>query len=415
MFYKPTGKAKLSQAEMERVRNGFSGLLAKLRYHPEFIANNFDELLAIAHAEYVRYVEKGIEIEDPVSWTINCAWRRTQNFLKLTNYRPQEVSSEMLAELVDETTPTPAQIAEDADRARKVRRAVGKLDVEQRQLLALMYFEGMALAEAARYLGWHESKARRCHTAAKKRLYRFLAVKSSDDLEVGLAAWLSFAGSRSLHLPGGVEAALDKAEHGASGLWARGHELARRFNLGGGSDAAGAVASSGAGRTAGVCATVAVACVAGASGVVGPGIGGGIGLLGDHSHSHVSKLAAEPRPASDSLGASATALTNPAPAQAAAEGSGFARTSSASSGEAGGAGAQASAKKGARRQVKEQTDGLARASSESSATEAVSPPSASTSSTPTATEATATAPSGSAGSGTSSEAAQAKQQFGAFK
>ncbi len=416
MYYKPNGNAELSKAEMERVRKGFSGLLAKLRYHPSFIANNLDELLSIAHAEYVRYVEKGVEIEDPVAWTMNCAWRRTQNFLRTTKRRPQEVSSEKLAELVDETTPTPAQIAEDTDRARKVRGAVGRLDKEQRQLVALMYFEDMALADAARHLGWHESKARRCHEAARKRLFKFLAVKSSDELavEVGFFAWLSFVGHGSLHLPGGFEAVLDKAGHEASGLWARAHELARRFSGSGGSDTASAVATSGAGRTAGVCATVAVACVAGASGVVGPGVGGGIGLLGKHDASHQAKPAAKARPARSSFTATATEPVTVGPSPTPTERPG--QTEGASSSNEAAGGTRKATRQSERNQVKEQTDGFARASSESGTTNSPTNSSASSSSATGSTEATSTPASGSTSStGSATESAQANRQFGAFR
>jgi RNA polymerase sigma factor (sigma-70 family) len=413
MFYKPEGNGDLSQAEMDRVRKGFTGLLAKLRYHPEFILNHCDELLGTAHTEYVRYLNKGVEIEDPVAWTINCAWRRTQNLLTLQGYRPQEVSAEKLAELADETRPTPDQIALDTDRARKVRRAVAKLDEEQRQLLALMYFEDMPLAEAARRLDWHESKARRCHKAALTRLYKSLAVKSSDQLvaEVGLVAWLSFAANGSApHLSAGFEAALDKVSEEASGLWARAHELARRFNLGGGSDTAGAVATSGADRAAGVCATVAVACVVGASGVVGPGVGG-IGLLGGHDRPHPAKAAVQGNAASARLTATSAEAASPT-ATTSGEGLGSQSPSASPGGEtSGGKGAKASSAKTERHQVKEQADAFARASSESSTDTLVTSTTASPSSTATSTETSNNAPS----TGTSSEARQTKKQFGAFR
>lgn len=415
MYYKSNGKAELSQTEMESVRRGFSGVLGKLRYHPSFIANNLDELLAIAHTEYVRCVEKGVEIDDPVAWTVHCAWRRTQNFLKLTNQRPQEVSSEKLAELVDETTPTPAQIAEDTDRARKVRHAVGRLDKEQRQLVALMYFEDKSLAEAARHLGWHESKARRCHEAARKRLFRFLAVKSSDELvvEIGFFAWLSFVGSGSLHLPGGFEAVLDKAGHEANGLWARAHDLARRFNGGGGNDAAGAAATSGAGRAAGVCATVAVACVAGASGVVGPGVGGGINLLGGHDRSGQAKPAAKARPTRSSFAAAAESIARE-PVPTPTEGAGNAGASSTSSDSADSP--RKATKQSERNQVKEQTNGFARASAESGTTGGTIRSTSSASSIPTSPEPVSARSSDSTSSSSSpAESAQATQQFGAFR
>jgi RNA polymerase sigma factor (sigma-70 family) len=406
MFYKPSSQNELSQFQMDRVRKGFTGLLWKVLHNSEFIANNADELIAIAHTEYVRAIDKGVEIEDPIGWTIHCAWRRTQNFLTLTNSRPRQISSERLAELIDETTPTPAQIAEDTDRTRKVRRAVANLDVEQRQLVALMYFEEMSLAEAARNLSWHESKARRCHKTTLKKLHEFLGVKSSDELavEIGLAAWLSFASAGPLDLLAGVEAALDKAGHEVNGLWVRAHDLARRFGFGGGSDAAGVAATSGAGRAVGVCATVAVACVVGASSVVGPGVRGGIELFSGHDRPRPAKAATNDQPASDSFSASSPESAIPPPAP---KGSESATTSSTSGAHK----AQAKAKK-SEPLDRDPNEVGARVLAESEATESSSSPSASASARPAAAESASGHP---APSSSSSDTAQSAQQFGAFK
>lgn len=415
MFYKATHQNELSRAQMNRVRKGFRGTLVKLRYSPQFIVNNCDELLAIAHSEYVKAVDDGVEIEDPVTWTIHCAWRRTQNLLHAEGYRPRMVSSEKVSELADESAPTPEQLAEDEDRARKIRRAVETLDEDQRKLIALTYFEGMSVREAGRYLNWHASTAQRCHEAALRNLRRRLPVSSSDELEVdvGLIAWLSFASAGSaFHLPGGFEAVLEKAGHGASGLWARMHDLARRFTVGGGSDAAGAVASSGAGRAAGVCATgVAIVCFAGASGIVGPGVGGGIGLLeGTHDPPHHAKAAAKPTVLKESSpilpfkadsSTVASAATEPTSSRPSAEAAKSARAQAEA--------AQAATEKSESKQVKAQTSGIARAGSESTTT----PSSASTSTESTATETVTVTPTTSSPS--SAEAAQARQQFSAFK
>ena len=189
--------------------------------------------------------------------------------------------------------------------------AVEQLSADQRKLLELAYFEEMGVREAARFLGWHSSKAQRCHESARRRIQELLGVESLDELEivVGLAAWLSLASRRSaaLHLPAGIEAAGEKAGRGAGHLWARTQELARRFlAIGGGEPSGGVVgeewrarpgsagrrrspawqaASSaragGVARSAGVCGAAAVACLA--SGVIGPGLGA-VNLLGTHHH-----------------------------------------------------------------------------------------------------------------------------------
>ncbi len=399
MFYKPDGAGELSQAELDAVRSGFTRLLVRRRYHPQFIFKHCDELLATAHAEYVRCLNKDVEIEDPVAWMIHCAWRRMQNVLTASNCRPTEVSSEVLAELVDEATPTPAQLAEDADRMRKVHRAIAKLDLPQRQIVALMYFEEMPLAEAARRLGWHESKARRCHEAAMKRLYKSLAVKSSDQLvaEVGLAAWLSFVGSgQTFHLPTGFESVIDKAGEGASGLWARAHDLARRLTLPGAGDTTPILASSGSGRAVGACATVAVACVMGVSGAVGPGIGGL--STGDESHVREPVAAQDNLRQGDAPNLVPSRSPSATPRLSAETPSIHQRTAATSEKNNEQASVQTAAQ-----QVQQQTDGFARAEQESS-----------TSESGTAVNVQESASSSSAGASSSGET-QTKQQFSSFR
>jgi RNA polymerase sigma factor (sigma-70 family) len=278
VFYKQNKPDDLTAAQMDAARKAFRGKLLRLRYSPQFIVNNVDELLATAHSEYARAVEKGVEIEDPVAWTIHCAWRRTQNLLQAESLRPRMVSSEKVIEFVDVGEPSIEEWALEEDRARKIREAVAKLDPDQQKVIALTFFEDMSVREAAGHLGCSASSVQHRRETALRTLRRFLPVRSGDELAVdlGMAAWLAIAADHTgFHLPAGFEAVVDKAGHGATGVWAKVQDVARRFGVGGGSDAATAVASSGAGRAAGVCATgLAVVCIgAGTSGVVGPGIG----------------------------------------------------------------------------------------------------------------------------------------------
>lgn len=286
MFYKQTQPDELTRVEMDAARKAFRGKLLRLRYSPQFIVNNADELLAIAHSEYARAVAKGVEVEDPVAWTIHCAWRRTQNLLQADSIRPRSVSSEQIAELVDDDGVDLEEQALEEDRARKIREAVAKLDDDQRKVIALTFFEDMSVREAARHLGCSASSVQHRRETALRTLRRFLPVRSGDELAVdfGMACWLAVAAERSgFNLPAGFEAAIDRAGHGASGLWGRVQDLARRLGVGGGGEAATAVASSSAGRAAGMCAAgLAAVCLASAgTGIVGPGIG----VIGGVHHS----------------------------------------------------------------------------------------------------------------------------------
>jgi len=413
MYFDKASASELSREEMEQVRTTFAGLLYKQRYHPQFIAKNLEELLATAHLEYVRYAKKE-EIEDPVAWTVHCAYRRLQNFLTRNNYVPREVSSEMLAELADQDTPTPAQIAEDTDRARKVRSAIEKLDIEQRQLLALVYFEGLPVEVAASRLGWHVSRAWRLHRMATKRLKTLLGVESSDDLaiEIGLAAWLSLTGSGALHPPPGFEAILDKATSEVSDIWTRIQHLGRRFHLGGGGEAAGVVASADGGGNVVTCLKVAAVCLAGA-GVVVHGAGRGVGLLAhDDAAPPARQHVVQAQPTDESPVPSLAQVSEASEEPTAPADTTSTKRSSAEAGatDANSAKARASSEK---RQVREQASGIARASGESQTVSAPQRTSSGTASTSSATPESTSAPVSSGGS--TGETAQASQQFGAFK
>lgn len=270
---------ELSQAQLEAARLGFIKYLRRKRFSPHFIDNHAEDLFATATLEYSRKLTEGALIERPGGWLIDCAWKRTKSLLEAQQRRPHLVSSEKSEEvLADEDTPTPEEIAMEEDRLRKVHEAVAQLSEDERRFLAHAYFEGIAVREVARQLGWHPSKAQRFHESARRRLHELLGVDSVDDLvvEIGVAAYVSIAAERSsgLQVRAGGEAVLDLAARGASEVWARAQELARRLPLGGSAEPSTAAVLGGtAGRAAGVCATAAAACLA-ATGVVGPGIGG---------------------------------------------------------------------------------------------------------------------------------------------
>ena len=330
-MYRPSEDAELTGAQMERARSVFIGWLWRGNLSADFIHNHADDLLGEAHGAYVRAVKRGEEIEDPVGWTVFCAWRRLNRRLE-RGPEVHEFASEKLPELADPDTKTPEGEAEDRDRVRKIREAVSQLRRDQQQIIALTYFEGETLRDAAETLGWGYGTAHRRYKSAVETLekhFRAMGIESSDDLwvEVGVVASLAATGShppfhvhfmemaadKAEHLTGG---AWEKSSHLAAGAWARVQDLARRLNLGGSGDAAGVVASSGAGRTAGVCATAVVACVVGASGAIGPGIG----LFEGHSHSGRARADANPKPQTTSRPA-ATAQVSAPYSSAAADGS----------------------------------------------------------------------------------------------
>lgn len=280
-MYGRKANSELNQSQLEEARLGFIQFLRRKRFSPQFIASHGDDLFATAALEYSRKVAEGEEIDSPAGWLITCGWRRTKSLLEAQGRSPQIVSTDKAEAIEDEMGRSPEDVTLDEDRLRKVQEAVDQLTVEERRLLELAYFEGMAVREAARELHWHPSKAQRCHEAARKHLHQLLGVDSLDELEiiVGLAAYISLAERVSApHLPAGVEAVAEAVSRGIGHGWARAQDLARRLPFGGGAEpSATAALGSSAGRAAGVCATAALACLA--SGVVGPGVGG-VNLIG---------------------------------------------------------------------------------------------------------------------------------------
>ena len=93
-MYRSTVQAELSQAELDGARLGFSQLLRRKRFSPQFISNHRDDLLATAQLEYTRRIAEGVEVENPAGWIINCAWRRTQNLLEAQGRGARLISTE---------------------------------------------------------------------------------------------------------------------------------------------------------------------------------------------------------------------------------------------------------------------------------------------------------------------------------
>jgi RNA polymerase sigma factor (sigma-70 family) len=411
MYYKKARRTDLSKREMDLGRKAFRGKLVRLRFAPSFVINNSDELLAKAHGDFARALNRGIDVADPVGFTVHCAWRHTQNLLRSEDRTPASVSIEKTAELVDEQLPPDELVLAD-DRIRKVHGAVSKLNENQRKVVALVFFEDMSWREAARHLDWTPSKVQHHYEKAMEHLQRFLAVKSSDELviDVGMAAWLSCAGANAHSLPGGFEALLDKASDGATGFWGKAHELARRLapgGGGGGGEQIGLIASSGGGRALGTCATVAVACIVGAGAMVGPGIG-----ISDSARHGANHRQQSPANLNGSLGTRAVDEASPEASGSTAATIATPKESPKRSGTQSGAAAGSSPHAEASR-VKAQTSGIARAgaeSSEPSSSTATSSGSGEGSEAEAVTVTSAPSPPPSA-----REEASAQKQFGAFK
>ena len=225
-MYRDAVAEELSRSDFDAARLGFFQLLRRKRMSPQFIERHGEDLFAQACFEYSRQLAEGRAIRNPPAWIVTCAWHRTVGLLESRDWRPRVLSTERLGELGAEEGGEPGEAFLEADRGRKIREAVERLPANQRRLLALSYFEGESVREAARRLGWSTSKAQRAHEAARRRLRNLLGVEESEELaiEVGLAAFLSLAGggaARRLQLLGHAEVALELVVHHAGGLGRR--------------------------------------------------------------------------------------------------------------------------------------------------------------------------------------------------
>jgi RNA polymerase sigma factor (sigma-70 family) len=270
-------EGELGREELRSAEQGFRRLLIRKGFSPSFLERHSADLLAQAHLEYTRSRSRGEEIDSPVGWLIHCAWRRTQDLLR------REDSAPALVPILDEAEapppvsldPTPERELEEAERHRKVRAAVSELSAEERQVIALTYFEGMTIREAGRTLRWYSKKAIRRHSSGLRRLHELLGVEEADQLaiEIGAAAWaLAFAARDIDPAPGFLGRLMEVAGEAILEPPRQLHELARRLTPGrstaeslGAAGARSAEVGGGgilAAGTAGVCGAAAATCLA---------------------------------------------------------------------------------------------------------------------------------------------------------
>lgn len=300
-------EGELGSEELRSAEQGFRRFLIRKGFSPSFLERHSADLLAQAHLEYTRSQSRGEEIDNTVGWLIHCAWRRTQDLLR------REDSAPTLVPILDEgeapppvsLDPSPESELEEAERHRKVRAAVGELSAEERQVIALTYFEGMTIREAGRTLRWYSKKAIRRHSSGLRRLHELLGVEEADQLaiEIGAAAWaLAFAARDIDPARGFLQRLVEVAGEAILEPPRQLHELARRLTPGRSSaeslGAAGArsaeVGGGGilAAGTAGVCGAAAATCLA--VGVLAHG-GGDASRKAHHAHpAPAAKVAVQP-------------------------------------------------------------------------------------------------------------------------
>jgi RNA polymerase sigma factor (sigma-70 family) len=256
----------ITPGQLREARKGFEALLMSKGFKRPFLTANVDDLMGRAQVELIGKMRRGEHVDSPVGLLITIAYRRAQNLLTSKERAPAFVGIEAVAEVADDEEAGPEHTTLNRDREAKIHAAVARLTVDERKIVALEFFGRMNLSQAARELGWDESKARRRHKAAMGHLHDLLGVESADDLVVDVAffCWLVTA----LRLPVRFSALRELETVGqwvgdaVAAVAGRVEYLAHRGNEQLAGNPAAATVAQGAGRAAKVCGAAALCVVA---------------------------------------------------------------------------------------------------------------------------------------------------------
>ena len=350
--------------EAHVLRGAELALKHKLRrkFSGDFMARHAKELIAQAAKEYVAARAAGKHIYNPGGFLVDTAYKRAIDALRKEERTPQMDELDAAASLPDPTATEPLEELEREEVRSQLYEAIAHLDLEERRVIALVYFEQMSGRETAGPLGVSESTALRRLRSASAKLREWLpaieqgsfcteaapqlralaegraeglgctqaklhlqncascretmARREAFGFEVGLVAWLSVTASQPSpgRLGEQLAAVLDGARHVFAAGLDRARDLSARLLGSGGAESASAVASGPMGKAAGACAATLAACAL--TGVIGPGVGGiDLGSGGHAAPPKANKVAASKPPATAPAPVARTPIAAPQPAR----------------------------------------------------------------------------------------------------
>lgn len=159
----------ISNQQIRKAEDGVARLLYKKRFPREWIERHLPDVMAHAHADFAMRLAAGQE-DDTVNLLVVIGYRRAIKVLRSQLSRPPITSIETLFNLADESTPTPEEEAIQHDRQDRVKKAMSHLPQQERELLALHFYEDLSIREAGRHVGWGKSAANRHYHAAEAKL-----------------------------------------------------------------------------------------------------------------------------------------------------------------------------------------------------------------------------------------------------
>lgn len=168
-----SGRSPVTVDDLNEARRGVERLLLSKHFPREWIERHIPDLMDQALVDFSARLAAGQE-DRTVGLLVVIAYRRATKTLDTQIKGPAFVSTELIFHLVDEVHPTPEEETIEKYRRERVAQAMSHLPERERQLMTLVYFEGMSIREAGRQLGLTKSTVDRHHRAACNRLEKLL-------------------------------------------------------------------------------------------------------------------------------------------------------------------------------------------------------------------------------------------------
>ncbi len=314
----------LQEEALREIERSLYGKLKAHRLSDAFIDRCGEDAIQKGVLEYLRAREAGEQIRNRDAFVVRAAFCRAIDELRREARQADGSAVEGLLNVGRDAAPASEELALEHLEAQELHAAIDGLSSEERQVLALHYFERLSAKRSAEVLFCSEATYRRRLKRALAALAERLGVSAPEPdsefaIEIGLAAWVSIGGARVAIAHGpldGFVAILDRGRDGMAWMVGRLRDPMARADAGGVTDRVGILASGPAGKVMGGCAAAALACTLG--GVVGPGIG--LRDSGDGPHRPARAVAPEshlrPDAAPEALATSRSGESQPAPEQA---------------------------------------------------------------------------------------------------
>lgn len=268
----------LAEEALEEIERSLHRMLKARRLSDSFVERCSEDAIQKGLLEYMQARRSGKQIRDRHAFVVHAAFQRAVDELRREARRADGATVEALLNLGRGSAPASEELALERVEAQELHVAIEGLSPQERQVLALHYFEQLSAKRSADVLYCSEATYRRLLKRALGALGERLGAPAPDPgsgfaFEVGFAAWASLGGARVALAHGPLEqlaGVLDRGREGLAWIAARVRDPLARAEASGATEQAGVIAGGPAGKVLGGCAAAAVVCVVG--GTVGLGL-----------------------------------------------------------------------------------------------------------------------------------------------